>query len=114
MKRQQRGASFLGMLFVGVVVALAAVVVAQVAPTYMEYRSILAAAQRASESGTTVGEIRGSFDRSAAVDYFTAIKGRDLEISKEGDRIVVAFAYEKEIHLAGPAYLVMRYTGRSR
>lgn len=114
MKHRQRGVTFLGMAFVGIVVAAVGVVVAQVAPTYLEYQSIMKAAQRASEAGTTVGEIRRSFDASAAVDYFTAIKGNDLQISKENDKVVVEFAYNKEIHLAGPAFLVMKYTGRTK
>jgi hypothetical protein len=114
MKHRQRGITFIGILFVGVVLALVGVVAAQVAPTYMEFQSIQTAVQRAADSGTTVGEIRASFDKSKAVDYFEAISGRDLEISKVNDKIVVEFAYDKEIHLAGPAYLVLKYKGRSK
>ena len=105
MKRKQQGVTFLGMVFVGIVVALVGVVAAQVSPTYLEYQSIM---------GNTVAEVRRSFDASAAVDYFTAIKGSDLQISKENDKVVVEFAYNKEIHLAGPAYLVMKYAGRTK
>ncbi|GAB3183937.1 DUF4845 domain-containing protein [Hydrogenophaga aquatica] len=114
MKQKQRGVTILGLAFVGALVAVVAVVAAQVAPTVLEYQSIMKAAQRAAESGSTVGEIRSSFDKSKAVDYFEAISGRDLEISKENDKIVVEFAYDKEIHLAGPAYLVMKYRGRTK
>lgn len=114
MKQRQRGITFLGMLFVGMVVAVVGVVVAQVLPTLMEYQAILKAAQRAAESGNTVHEIRTAFERSKSADYFTAIGGKDLEISKDNDKIVVEFAYDKEIHLAGPAYLVMKYKGRTQ
>jgi hypothetical protein len=34
-------------------------------------------------------------------------------VTKEGEKIVVSFAYEREIHLAGPGYLTLKYTGRS-
>ncbi len=114
MKSRQRGITFLGIVFVGIVVGVVGVVGAQVAPTVIEYQAILKAAQRASEAGNTVGEIRASFDRSKAVDYFEAISGKDLDISKVNDKIVVEFAYSKEIHLAGPAYLVMKYQGRTQ
>lgn len=114
MKHRQRGVTFLGMVFFGIVIAAVGVVVAQIAPTYMEYQAIMKAAQRASESGTTVADIRRAFDKSAAVDYFTAIKSSDLQISKENDQIVVEFAYNKEIHLVGPAFLVMKYAGRTK
>ena len=39
------------------------------------------------------------------------ITGKDLEVTKEGDKVVVSFAYQREIHLAGPAYLTLKYAG---
>jgi hypothetical protein len=35
-------------------------------------------------------------------------------VSKEGDKVVVSFSYQREIHLAGPGYLTLKYTGRSK
>lgn len=114
MKSRQRGITFLGIVFVGIVVGVVGVVAAQVVPTVMEYQAILKAAQRAGESASTVAEIRAAFDRSKSADYFEAVSGKDLVISKENDKIVVEFAYDKEIHLAGPAFLVMKYRGRTK
>lgn len=111
--RRQRGVTFIGLLFVAIVVVVLGIVTAKVVPTVIEYQAISKAAQRAAEAGNTVAEIRASFDRSKAVDYFEAISGRDLLISKENDRIVVEFAYQKELHLVGPAYLLLKYAGRT-
>jgi Domain of unknown function (DUF4845) len=113
MKHQQHGITFLGLLVVGVVVGLLAVVAAQVAPTVIEYQAIQKAVNRAAE-GTTVAEVRGLYDKTAQIDDISSVKSRDLVISKENDRVVVEFAYEREIHLAGPAYLVLKYAGRSK
>jgi len=52
-KKNQRGISFIGLLFVAVVLACVGVVVAQVIPTVIEYQAISKAANRAKE-GTTV------------------------------------------------------------
>jgi hypothetical protein len=112
-KKQQRGLTFLGLLVVGILLALAGVVAAQVVPTYIEFLSVKKAVIKASE-GTTVAEVRSIFDRAAQIDDIRTIAGKDLEIGKEGDRVVVSFAYDREIHLTGPAYLLMRYEGRSR
>jgi hypothetical protein len=61
-----------------------------------------------------VGEIRRAFDRQKDVDYTsTAVTGNDLEITKENDRVVIAFAYDKEIELLGPLSLLIKYRGRS-
>lgn len=110
---RQRGFTFIGLLFVAIVVVVLGILTAKVVPTVIEYQAISKAAQRAAESGTTVAEIRASFDRSKAVDYFEAVSGRDLLISKENDRIVVEFSYQKELHLVGPAYLLLKYAGRT-
>ena len=113
MKHQQRGISFIGLLFVGGVLACIGVLTAEVVPTLIEFQAITKAASKATE-GNTVAEVRSIFDKAAAVDDIKSISGKDLEVSKEGDKTVVAFAYTREIHLTGPAYLLLKYNGRSK
>lgn len=113
LKSGQRGITFLGLLFVGGVLAVGGVIVAQLIPTLIEFQAITKAANKASDGGTVV-EVRKIFDRAAAIDDIKSISGKDLAITKEGDKTVVKFAYEREIHLAGPAYLTMKYAGRSK
>jgi hypothetical protein len=113
LKFNQRGMSFIGLLFVGGVLAVTGVVLAQVVPTAMEYQAVLKAAKKASE-GSTVPEVRSIFDKAASVDNISSISGKDLEVTKENDKVVVSFAYQREIHLAGPAYLTLKYAGQSR
>jgi beta-lactam-binding protein with PASTA domain len=112
-KLRQSGVSFIGLLFVVGVLACAGVVAAQVFPTTVEYQAILKAAQKAS-TGNSVPEVRQTFDKAAEIDDIKSIKGKDLEISKEGDKVIVKFAYNKEIHLAGPAFLLIKYVGSSK
>jgi len=113
MSRRQRGISFIGLLFVAAVLGCAGVVLAQVIPTVIEYQAIGKAANKAAE-GNTVPEVRALFDRAQAVDDFKSVSGRDLDVQKIGDRVVVSFAYDREIHLAGPAYLVLKYKGQGQ
>jgi hypothetical protein len=112
-RSRQRGLSFLGLLVVGGLLAVSGVIVAQIVPTAIEYQAINKAANKARE-GNSVPEVRSIFDKAAAVDNISSISGKDLEITKVGDKIVVSFAYEREIHLAGPGYLTLKYTGRSK
>lgn len=109
---RQRGISFIGLVFVAVVLACVGVVVAQVIPTLIEYQAIYKAANKAKE-GSTVPEIRAIFDRAQAIDDFTSVTGKDLDIKKVNDKVVVAFSYEREIPLFGPAYLVLKYKGET-
>ena len=113
LKQRQRGLTFFGLLFVGIFLAFAGVTLAQVVPTYIEYLAVQKAVQRSS-NGTTVTDVRITFDKAAQIDDITSITGKDLDVSKQGDKVVVAFAYTREIHLMGPAYLLMKYEGSSK
>ena len=113
MKRGQHGISFIGILFVGGVLAFTGVIAAQVFPTLVEFQAITKAASKAA-TATTVPEVRVNFDKAAQIDDIKSVTGKDLEVTKEGDKVVVAFAYNKEIHIGGPAYLLLKYTGRSK
>ena len=113
MKSKQRGISFIGLLFVGGILAFVGVIGAQVAPTFLEYQTINKAIGKAKE-GNTVAEVRTNFDKTAAIDDIKSISGKDLDVTKQGDKIVIAFSYSKEIHIGGPAYLVMKYAGSSK
>ncbi|MDD2924195.1 DUF4845 domain-containing protein [Rhodoferax sp.] len=112
-KSGQRGLSFIGLVLVAVVLAATGAVVAQVIPTLIEYQAILKASKKAAE-GSTVAEVRAIFDRAANIDNIKTITGKDLDVSKDNDTVVVSFAYQREIHLAGPAYLTLKYSGQSR
>ena len=113
MKHKQRGISFIGLLFVGAVVACAFVLGAQVLPTLIEFQAITKAATKAT-AGNTVPEVRAIFDKAGQIDDIHSISGKDLDVTKEGDKTVVAFAYTREIHMAGPAYLLLKYNARSK
>ena len=111
-KNKQRGASLIGILFIGGILVFGGVVGAQVVPTYAEYRTVLKAVNKVKDDSTPA-EARSSIDKAAQIDDIKAITGKELDITKDGNKMVIAFAYSKEIHLTGPAYLVMKYAGRS-
>ena len=110
---RQRGFSLLGLLIGGGLLAVVVIIGAQVLPSVVEYQTVLKAANKASE-GNSVAQVRSLFDKAGAVDNISSISGKDIEVTKEGDKIVVSFAYEREFHLVGPAYLTLKYAGRSK
>lgn len=114
LKSGQRGITFLGLLFIGGILAVSGVILAQVVPTLIELQAIHKAAKKAANEGTTVTDVRASFDKAAQIDNIKSVTSQDLTITKEGDRVVVSFAYEREIHLAGPAWLTLKYEGNSK
>lgn len=112
LKSGQRGITFLGLLFIGGILAVSGVVVAQVIPTLIELQAIHKAAGKAREGGT-VADVRMIFDKAAAIDDIKSIDSKDLVITKEGEKVVISYAYQREIHLAGPAWLTLKYEGRT-
>ena len=111
---RQRGLTILGLVVLVVVLGFLAVAALRVAPTFIEYRAIQSAVKKAKASATTVAEIQKAFDRSAAIDEITALSGKDLEMTKEDEEIVVSYAYTKKIPLFGPVSLTIDYAGSSK
>jgi hypothetical protein len=112
-KSKQRGISFLGLVVMASLLAMVGVIAAQVFPTMLEYYAISKAVDQA-KRGETVVEARAIFDKVAAIDDIKSISGKDIVVTKEGDNVVVSFEYQREIHLTGPAYLTLKYAGRSK
>ncbi|MDM4767486.1 DUF4845 domain-containing protein [Pelomonas sp. SE-A7] len=114
--RRQRGISLVGLLFWGIFLACAGVITAKVVPTVMEYYTIQKAVDKiASGNPATVPAARAEFDRIKQVEYsIQSISGADLEITKENEKVRISFAYNREIDLFGPAFLLLKYEGRSR
>lgn len=110
---RQRGLGFISLLFVGGLLAFTGVVVAQLVPTYIEFLAVKKAVQKAS-TGATVFDVRSIFDKAAQIDDIKSITGQDLVVGKAGDRVVVSFAYQREIPIGGPAYILMKYEGHSQ
>lgn len=113
-RARQRGMSFFGVVLIGVLAVAAFAIGGQSVPIFIEYMAVKKAAAKAARDGNTVPEVRAAFDRAAAIDDISSIAGKDLEVTKRNDQIVVTFSYSREIPLAGPAYLVYRFHDSSR
>ena len=113
LKSEQVGISFIGVLFIVGLLACLAVLGAQAFPTVLEYQAALKAIEKAT-AGNSVPEIKQIFDKAATIDDISSISGKDLVISKDGDKVIIKFAYNREIHMFGPAYLLLKYAGQAK
>ena len=114
--RRQRGVTLFGLMFWAILIGAVALVALKVLPTVNEFLTIKRAVEKLAQSGaTTVPEVRTAFDRQKDIDYsITSISGKDLEVTKVNDKLVISFAYDKEIELMGPVYLLLKYEGKSK
>ena len=115
--RKQRGLSIVGMIFIGGIVAMLAVLAIKVLPDVLEYMAIVkvskAVAMDPATQSASVADIRRNFQKRGSIDNISSITPADLDISKEGNDVVIAFAYTKKIPLSGPVSLTIDFEGSS-
>jgi hypothetical protein len=115
-RARQRGVTLFGLMFWALFFGFTGYVLVRTLPTVNEYMTIQRAVDKiAAAQPATVSEARTAFDRQKDIEYsITAISGRDLTISKENEKVVISFAYNKEVLLFGPVYVLLKYEGRSK
>jgi Domain of unknown function (DUF4845) len=113
---KERGLTMIGLLLWAIVVAFVALIIVRVLPTINEYSTILRAVQKiAKEEPASVAQVRAAFEKQKEVEYSIAsIGGKDLQVTKENDKLVVRFAYDKEVELFEPVFLLIKYRGEGR
>jgi hypothetical protein len=113
---QQRGLTLLGLLFWAILAAFVALIAVRVFPTLNEFATIKRAVEKIAKSNPgSVAQVRTAFESQKEVEYsISSIGGKDLEVTKENDRLVIRFAYDKEIELFSPVFLLIKYRGESR
>ena len=113
--RAQRGITLFGLMSWAIVIGAVAYVGLRVFPTVNEYLTVKRTIDKvAAANPTTVAEVRAAFDRQRDIEYsISSISGKDLQITKENDQVVISVAYDKEIPLYGPVFLLIKYEARS-
>ncbi|MBI2307564.1 MAG: DUF4845 domain-containing protein [Rhodocyclales bacterium] len=113
---KQKGVSLSGLMVWGFILAMVSLVLIKIAPSAIEFykirKDIKAVVQNAGPNAT-VPELRNSFGKYAEIDHISDIRPADLDIAKEGNQIVISFAYEKKITLFGPVSLLIDYHASS-
>lgn len=114
--QRQRGVTMAGLLLWAFLVATVAGVIIKVVPVVNEYRTLLTMINRlAEEGGESKQAIMAKFNRYKQTQYgIESVNASDLDISKENDKLVIAFAYAKEIELVGPVSLLIHFEGKSK
>ena len=113
--KKQRGVTLVSLVFFAALIILVALLGIKVAPEVIEYYAVIkdteATAVDPASKDATVAQIRQNFDKRKLIDNITVVDGNDLDISKDGNDIVIAFAYTRKIPLYGPVSLVIDFEG---
>jgi len=115
MKTRQTGVSIMALIVGLFVLIIVAIFGMKVLPSFMEYRTAKQTIQIISKQpNASVADIKKAFEARATIDGIDAVKPNDLEITKEGNEIVVGFSYRKEIPLFGGMGLYIDYAANSK
>ena len=116
MRCRQRGLTLFGLLFWAMLIGFGAYLMVRILPTINEYSTIRRSVDViAKTQPATVAEARQAFDKQKDLEYsISAIAGKDLVITKESEKVVISFEYDKVIAIYGPVYLLIKYSGSSR
>lgn len=114
-RTQQQGLSLIALIIALIVVAFIALFGMKVLPSYLEFRSAKHAIDAIAHErpGASVADIRRAFDNRSAIDDINTVKAADLEIGKEGNAVVISFAYRKEVPLFNNVGLYIDYAARA-
>jgi len=114
--RAQRGITLIGLILWGIIIAFGALIVMRVFPTVNEYWTILRAINKIAQTRpSTVQEVRTAFEKQKDIEYsISSIEGKDLAVTKQDDRVVISFGYDKEVPLFEPVFLLIKYRGEAK
>lgn len=116
MKKMQSGVSLSGLLMTSVILAIVALFGMKVIPSVIEYFQIVKTVKSisADTKNQSVADVRRAYDRYAAIDNISSVRAQDLEVTKEGNDLVISFAYERRIPLFSNASLLLDFSGSNK
>lgn len=115
MLNKQRGLSIVALVVTLFVLIIVGIFGMKLVPSFLEYRAARSAIFAIAEQNpaSTPAEVRRAFELRSAIDD-VAIKPEDLEITKDGNQVVIGFAYRKEVPLWGNTVgLYINYAART-
>jgi hypothetical protein len=112
---RQRGASILSMVFLAIIVGFVMLMGARVFPSVNEYLTIRQAVSKIMRSNpASPGDVRSAFEKASEVEYsIHTIDASSLNIQVLGDTgtMRTSFAYNVEIPIVEPVFLLVKYSG---
>ena len=101
--KKQRGVTLTGMIIVSVIVVLLLLLAFKIVPVYVEYfaieRQMKAMAIDPKMRGATRAQIMNAWAARATVDNLQSLDPTYIEVTKEGDGIVVSGEYSVKVPL---------------
>ena len=103
MRARQTGVTLLGLILGSFVLVLVALLAMRLLPSYIEYfaikKAVVGIAKESAGRDTSANDIRRSFENRSAIDDFSSVNAKDLEITKQGNGYLITAQYRREVPL---------------
>ena len=113
----QSGVSLSGLLVGCFIVGIVAMLGLKLAPSVIEYFQIMqvikGTAKDSSLRGATVADVRKAFQNRASIERIQDVQPADIDVTKDGNDLVLSFAYSKRIPLFANVNLLIDFEGTS-
>jgi hypothetical protein len=113
-RHRQRGITFLGILFICIIIVLIAVAGLKITPAYIKFNAVQKAVEAAKSGGKTPKEIQNAFERNMDINGYTEPKKEQLDVSKEGNEIVVTLPYDEKIKLFHNVFVLIEFVATTK
>jgi len=111
-RHRQSGLTIIGFIFVAAVVLSLALIGFRVAPSYIEYFSVVKILHQMmtdAKEGATLADFRRDFDRRAGADYIESVRGNDVDLIKQGNVITASASWTVTLPLFGNVSLLLDF-----
>ena len=109
----QRGVTLTGLMILLLVLIFVALLGFKLIPAYIDFYTAKKAINAVARQGTTAAEIRRSFELRSAIDDIK-VRPSDLDITKDGNELVIGFAYRKEVPLFANVGIYIDFAASSK
>jgi len=118
MRDRQQGITLMGLIIGAFILVFAALLAMRLLPPYLEYFSVKKALTgiglETRGRGATVADVRRAFENRSAIDNINSVKSSDLEVSKQGNDLLITASYRREIPLFANIGVYIDFTASSR
>ena len=114
--RRQKGLSLTGLLLISALLIVVALLGFKLFPAYAEYLTVKRALNdvvRNPEYRSSVREIQAAFERRVTIDNIKAVSSKDLEISKQGDKMSASANWSVKVPLVSNLSACMDFEVRA-
>jgi hypothetical protein len=116
-RHRQSGLTIIGFVLVAAMVLSIAMIGFRVLPSYIEYFSVEKTLKQTlinARDNPTIEQLRRDFDLKASADYIDSVRGRDLELTREGNELVLTASWNTTLHLFGNVSILLEFEASAR